>query len=51
MARDGETLISHCQHVCDDCGGCLDHCCECITADLLLREVPWPIPEESEKTP
>jgi len=48
MARDGETLISHCQHVCDDCGECLD-CCECTTADLLLREVPWPIPE-SEQT-
>ena len=34
---------------CEHCDGCPD-CCPCTMGDLLLREVPWPIPE-SEKTP
>ncbi len=43
-----DTTVDPCSHVCVRCGGCPD-CCPCTTADLLLREVPWPIPE-SEKS-
>ncbi len=49
---DTTTTVDPCEHVCLLCGGCPD-CCECttITADLLLREVPWPIPDNNrEKT-
>ena len=32
--------------VCDHCDGCPD-CCPCTMADLLLKEVPWPIPDNA----